>query len=84
MRPPRFLKTSEVLAFLGNRTAMTKTIAPTVVTTHTCEYDDANRLTNVDGVTYTWDDNGNLLSDGTRTFILRQTQDRHTTSLTGW
>ena len=28
----------------------------------------ANRLTSVDGVPYTWDNNGNLLSDGTRTF----------------
>jgi YD repeat-containing protein len=68
----------------GNRTAMTKTIASTVAFTHAYEYDDANRLTNVDGVTYTWDANGNLLSDGTRTFILRQTQDRHTTSPTAW
>jgi hypothetical protein len=28
------------------------------------EYDDANRLTGVDGVSHTWDDNGNLLDDG--------------------
>ncbi len=27
-------------------------------------YDAANRLTSVDGVAYTWSDNGNLLSDG--------------------
>ena len=27
-------------------------------------YDIANRLTSVNGVTYTWDNNGNLLSDG--------------------
>jgi hypothetical protein len=68
LRPPRFPETSEVLAFLGNRTAMTKTIASTVAFTHTHEYDDANRLTRVDDQAYTWDDNGNLLSDGTRTF----------------
>jgi YD repeat-containing protein len=33
---------------VGNRTAMTETITSTVVTTHTYEYDDANRLTKVD------------------------------------
>jgi alpha-L-fucosidase len=43
----------------------------------------ANHSTRVDGQTYTYDDNGNLLSDGTRIFILRQTQDRHTTPPTG-
>ena len=32
------------------------------------DYDDANRLIDVNGVTYTWDDNGNLLSDGTKTY----------------
>ena len=31
-------------------------------------YDDANRLTSVGGVSYTWDDNGNLLSDGVYTY----------------
>jgi len=31
-------------------------------------YDIANRLTDVDGVTYTWDANGNLLADGTSTY----------------
>ena len=31
-------------------------------------YDIANRLTSVDGVTYTWDNNGNLLSDGVFTY----------------
>jgi YD repeat-containing protein len=31
-------------------------------------YDNANRLFDVNGVTYTWDDNGNLLSDGTNTY----------------
>jgi len=31
-------------------------------------YDAADRLTSVGGVAYTWDANGNLLSDGARTF----------------
>jgi len=31
-------------------------------------YDDANRLTSAGGVTYTWDANGNLLSDGIKTY----------------
>jgi RHS repeat-associated protein len=31
-------------------------------------YDDANRLTSVNGQSYSWDDNSNLLNDGTRTF----------------
>lgn len=31
-------------------------------------YDAANRLTQVDGQSYTWDDNGNLLNDGQRTY----------------
>jgi RHS repeat-associated protein len=32
------------------------------------QYDEANRLTSVDGVNYSWDANGNLLSDGTNTY----------------
>ena len=36
------------------------------VSTYT--YDPANRLTSVDGVGYTWDNNGNLLDDGIRSF----------------
>ena len=32
------------------------------------DYDDANRLTSVDGVDYTWDANGNLLNDGENTY----------------
>jgi RHS repeat-associated protein len=42
------------------------------LTTHedviNCQYDAANRLTSVNGQAYTWDDNGNLLSDGLRTY----------------
>jgi len=32
------------------------------------QYDHANRLTDVDGVTYVYDNNGNLLNDGTNTY----------------
>ncbi len=35
-------------------------------------YDNANRLTSVNGVTYSWDDNGNLLSDGVNTYVYDQ------------
>jgi len=47
---------------VGNR--LTET-TPVGTTTYT--YDDANRLATVNKVAYTWDDNGNLLSDGTST-----------------
>ena len=40
----------------------------TTAGTTTYEYDAANRLTSVDGVPYTWDDRGNLVSDGTFTY----------------
>ncbi len=43
----------------------TQTITSTVVTNY--GYDIANRLTSVNGQTYTWDNNGNLLNDGTST-----------------
>ncbi len=36
--------------------------------TKTYVYDAANRLTSVNGVGYTWDDNGNLLNDGVRSY----------------
>ena len=55
---------------VGNRTAQTATITAAVVTTY--QYDEANRLTNAGGVSYTWDDNGNLLSDGTKTYTYNQ------------
>ncbi len=44
----------------GNRTAQTVDGAASIY-----QYDEANRLASVDGVTYTWDNNGNLLGDGT-------------------
>ena len=34
----------------------------------TTQYDAANRLTSVDGMAYTWDARGNLVSDGTFTY----------------
>ena len=37
--------------------------------TNTYVHDTANRLIEVDGVTYVWDDNGNLLSDGVSTYM---------------
>ncbi len=55
---------------VGNRTRYTQTITSTNVITYA--YDAANRLTNVDGVAYTWDDNGNLLSDGSKTYTYTQ------------
>jgi RHS repeat-associated protein len=48
---------------VGNRQSMT---SPEGTVSYT--YDAANRLTSVGGVTYSWDDNGNLLSDGVRTY----------------
>jgi RHS repeat-associated protein len=40
----------------------------TLAGTNVYTYDNANRLIEVDGQVYTWDDNGNLLNDGLRTF----------------
>jgi YD repeat-containing protein len=50
---------------LGNRTISTQTITSTLVTNYS--YDAANRLTSVNGQAYTWDNNGNLLDDGSKT-----------------
>ncbi len=48
----------------------TQTITSTVVTNY--GYDIANRLTSVNGQTYTWDNNGNLLNDGTSAYTYTQ------------
>jgi RHS repeat-associated protein len=48
---------------VGNRTVMTDSTG-----VHIYTYDPANRLTNVDGVTYTWDNRGNLLNNGVFTY----------------
>jgi RHS repeat-associated protein len=55
---------------VGNRTAYTRTLGAQVVTTYT--YDAANRLTAVNGQAYTWDANGNLLSDGSKDYVYDQ------------
>jgi YD repeat-containing protein len=55
---------------VGNRTAQTATITSTQVTNYV--YDAANRLMEVDGTPYTWDDNGNLVSDGEKTYTYNQ------------
>jgi RHS repeat-associated protein len=48
---------------VGNRTVLTDTAG-----VHTYTYDAANRLTGVDGVSYTWDARGNLRSNGVFTY----------------
>ena len=48
---------------VGNRLTETTQFGTTTYT-----YDDANRLATVNAVSYTWDDNGNLLSDGVSTY----------------
>ncbi|MBI5566904.1 MAG: hypothetical protein HY870_18545, partial [Chloroflexi bacterium] len=51
---------------VGNRTTQTATITSTLVTTYA--YDVADRLTSVNGQTYTWDNNGSLTNNGKFTF----------------
>jgi YD repeat-containing protein len=51
----------------GNRETQQKSILG-LVTSDTYVYDDANRLTSLNGVTYTWENNGNLLNDGTNIY----------------
>jgi RHS repeat-associated protein len=52
---------------VGNRLSQESSLGGTQVSTE-YTYDDANRLTGAGGVSYTWDNNGNLLSDGTNTY----------------
>lgn len=47
----------------GNRTSM---VAPSGATTYL--YNEANQLTHANGITHTWDANGNLLNDGVYTY----------------
>ena len=49
---------------VGNRLSETTQLA-----TKNYVYDDANRLASVDGVNYTFDDNGNLLNDGVNAYV---------------
>ena len=52
---------------VGNREIQTNFIGGVSSTTNYV-YDDANRLASVNGVNYTWDNNGNLLNDGTNAY----------------
>ena len=52
---------------VGNRTEQ-QTLIGSVPLTTSYVYDAANRLTSVDSVPYTWDNNGNLLNDGVNTY----------------
>lgn len=52
---------------VGNRVAQEISIGG-LLTTDAYVYDESNRLTSVDGLPYTWDNNGNLLSDGVNTY----------------
>ena len=47
---------------VGNRLTQETLIGSVPLTTNYV-YDNANRLTSVDSVAYTWDNNGNLLND---------------------
>ncbi len=49
---------------VGNRLTQ-ESMVEGQTTTNTYVYDDANRQISVNGVAYTWDNNGNLLNDGT-------------------
>ena len=66
---------------MGNRTTSTQTITSTLVTTYT--YDAANRLTSVNGQAYTWDNNGNLPNDGSKTYLYNQANQLITITATG-
>jgi len=56
---------------VGNRTAYTRTITSTIATVYT--YDAANRLATQNGESvFAWDDNGNLLSDGSAVYEFNQ------------
>lgn len=52
---------------VGNRLTQENSVGGLSVT-DTYTYDIANRLVDVDGVGYTWDANGNLLSDGVNSY----------------
>jgi RHS repeat-associated protein len=52
---------------VGNRTAQ-ESAFNTVTNNHTYTYDNANRLTAVDNQDYTFDENGNMTSDGVYTY----------------
>ncbi len=53
---------------VGNRLSE-DSIVDGLPSTANYQYDNANRLTSVDSVNYTWDANGNLLNDGVNTYV---------------
>jgi len=53
---------------VGNRLTQNKSIIG-LVTTDTSVYDNANRVQSVNGVTYNYDANGNLLNDGVNAYV---------------
>ncbi|CAG1004063.1 partial tRNA nuclease WapA, partial [Anaerolineae bacterium] len=55
---------------VGNRTTQTRTLGTTEVIVYA--YDAANRLVEVDETTFTWDDRGNLLEDGSHFYTYDQ------------
>jgi RHS repeat-associated protein len=70
---------------VGNRLTQTTCALGVPCSTTAYNYDAANRLIAVNGVAYTWDDNGNLLNDGTSTYaydsqnrLISLTQGSHT------
>jgi RHS repeat-associated protein len=62
---------------VGNR--LTQAVG---TTTTAYAYDDANRMTAVNGVTHTWDNNGNLINDGASTYAY-DVENRLTSITTG-
>ncbi len=52
---------------VGNRLTQ-ESVVDGLPSTANYQYDNANRLTSVDSVNYTWDANGNLLNDGVNTY----------------
>jgi RHS repeat-associated protein len=54
---------------VGNRLTEEKKTSPSgLVESTSYTYDDANRMLTAGGVTYEWDNNGNLLNDGVNTY----------------
>jgi hypothetical protein len=54
------------------------------VTNDTYVYDDANRLTSVNAVNYSWDNDGNLLNDGANTYTYDADREASPKRRTGW